>query len=115
MVLHSLWSAANAVSNHGKCAMTPPMAKRFLNVCPTCNGNVGFGHLYVQRNGTAYHTQCVPDKSPPSCWCGGELGETETEHQECFEDRTLVTYFTRAMAGVFSPPYHQRPVFRAFK
>lgn len=79
------------------------MAKQHLGLCPSCKGNIGWGHLYVKRNGTNYHTQCDPDKPKSQCWCGGEIGEKDTEHVDCFDRRRAATWFTRAMAGIFSP------------
>ena len=79
------------------------MARRQLGICPACHGNVGFGHLYVTLDGIVFHESCRPNKPPPTCWCGGEIGRTETEHQECFNRRASVFIFTRALAGIYSP------------
>ena len=50
----------------------------------------------------------------PKCWCGGEIGRTETEHQECFNRRAAAFIFTRALAGIFSPrPTAKFPRYRA--
>ena len=76
---------------------------------------VGFGHLYIRRNGTAYHTQCDPDKPPPECWCGGEIGPTETEHQGCFDRRVAMSRFCGVMAGMFSAPFVNWPKLKRFK
>lgn len=84
--------------------MAVRMAKRYLGLCPECKGMVNFGHMYRKRNGNAYHADCDPSKPPPQCWCGGEIGETETEHQECFNKRADAFVLTRAVAGIFSPP-----------
>ena len=89
------------------------MARLHLGICPKCRGNIGWGHLYIERNGTKFHTQCDPEKPAPQCWCGREVGRTETEHQECFLRRYDVTVFTRAMANIFSATVAKFPKFRA--
>ena len=99
------------------------MADRYLGICPPCKGPIMFSHLYIRRDkaggrarlgGTAYHTDCDPNKPAPTCWCGGETEGTATEHQECFNARADAHLFTRALAGIFSPrPVAKFPRMRA--
>ena len=92
------------------------MAKRYLGLCPGCSGMVNFGHMFIRRNGIAYHRDCDPNKPPPACWCGQELPDLgDTEHQGCFDRRVAVSRFCGALTGIFSEHFVNWPKMRGFK
>lgn len=91
------------------------MAKQYLGLCPGCTGMVNFGHMFIRRNGTAYHSDCAPDRPEPKCWCGVEITPPETEHQGCYNTRMAFSWWGRQLAGIFSKPRVSWPKLRGFK
>ena len=92
------------------------MAMRYLGLCPECNGMVNFGHMFIRRNGTAYHTDCDPIPRPNLCGgCGVVVPKGYSECQGCVNTRMAFAWWGRQMASIYGSEREPAWMARAFR